>query len=206
VGTPPTSPALRERYERRRADVVDAAARVFAQRGYHATSIEDLIEATGLTRGGLYHYTESKQALLFSVFDELMEPLLARARSLLAAPGTPEQHLRAVVHAWVEHIATHLPHMVVFNQERGTLERDPRWQHLRAARREFEQLLGGVLQRGQENGSFAMHDAGLALLTLLGMVNYTPQWFSPTGRLTPAEIADGYCNALLDGIRARRGG
>jgi TetR/AcrR family transcriptional regulator, cholesterol catabolism regulator len=126
VGSPPTSPALRERYERRRADVVDAAARVFAQRGYHATSIEDLIEATGLTRGGLYHYTDSKQALLFAIFDELMDPLLERARELLAEPGSPEDHLRALTRAWVAHIATHLPHMIVFNQERGTLERDPR--------------------------------------------------------------------------------
>lgn len=203
MGTPPASPALRERYERRRADVVAAAARVFAQRGYHATSIDDLIAATGLTRGGLYHYTESKQALLFAIFDELMEPLLARARELLTQPGTPERHLRAVVAAWVAHIATHLDHMVVFTQERGTLERDPRWQHLRAARRDFEQLLAGLLRRGQQDGSFAMADLQLTLLTLLGMVNYTPQWFAPSGRLTPERIADGYCDALLDGIRSR---
>lgn len=203
MGTPPASPALRERYERRRADVVAAAAQLFAQRGYHATSIDDLIAATGLTRGGLYHYTDSKQGLLFAIFDELMEPLLARAREILAEPASPEQHLRAVVDAWVAHIATHLDHMVVFNQERGTLERDPRWQHLRAARREFEQLLAGVLRRGQEDGSFTMRDPGLTLLTLLGMVNYTPQWFAPAGRLKPAQIAAGYCDLLLDGISSR---
>jgi AcrR family transcriptional regulator len=203
VGSPPSSPALRARYERRRADVVAAAARVFAQRGYHATSIDDLIVATGLTRGGLYHYTDSKQALLFAIFDELMEPLLSRAREIVEQPGTPERHLRALTHAWVAHIATHLDHMVVFTQERGTLERDPRWQHLRAARRAFEQLLAGVLRRGQEDGSFVMRDPQLTLLTLLGMVNYTPQWFSPRGRLTPEQIADGYCDVLLDGTRPR---
>ncbi len=198
----PTRPALRARYERRRADVVAAAARTFAERGYHGTSIDDLIAATGLTRGGLYHYTESKEALLIAVLDELMDPLLERARALLAEPGTPEEHLRALTRAWLEHIAAHRDHMVVFNQERRTLERDPAWKHIRAARREFERLLGGVLERGVQAGAFRTADPQLTLLALLGMANYTAQWYAPRGRLNAERIADGYVDLLLDGVRA----
>jgi len=202
VSSPPTRPALRARYERRRAEVVAAAARTFAERGYHGTSIDDLIAATGLTRGGLYHYTESKEALLIAVLDELMDPLIERARALLAEPAAPEEHLRALTRAWLEHIAGHRDHMVVFNQERRTLERDPAWRHIRAARREFERLLGGVLERGVAAGAFRTADPQLTLLALLGMANYTAQWYAPRGRLSADEIADGYCDLLLDGIRA----
>jgi hypothetical protein len=92
--------------------------------------------------------------------------------------------------------------MVVFNQERRTLERDPRWRHVRASRRAFEQLLGGVLRRGLDEGAFRIADPQLALLALLGMVNHTAQWLRPDGRLTAAEIADGYCDLLLGGIAA----
>jgi AcrR family transcriptional regulator len=203
VSSPPTRPALRARYDRRRRELIDAAARVFAERGYHATSIEDLIEATGLTRGGLYHYTASKQELLFSVLDELMDPLLERARAIVAAPGTPEQHLRELTRTWLDQIATHRDHMIVFTRERGTLERDPGWEHVRRGRRAFERLLADVLRRGQEDGSFRATDPQLTLLTLLGMVNYTPQWYAPAGRLGPEAIADGYVDVLLAGIRSR---
>ena len=203
MSSPPASPALRARYEQRRQEVVDTAARVFAERGYEATSIDDLVRATGLTRGGLYHYTASKQELLFSILDELIDPLLERARAIVSEPGSPETHLREVTRAWLAQIASHHAHMVVFNQERGTLERDPRWENVRNARRAFEKILEGILRRGQEDGSFTLRDTQLVLLALLGAVNYTPQWFAPSGRLQPEQIADAYCEVLLDGIRPR---
>ncbi len=200
---PPTRPQLRARYDRRRQQVIDAAARTFAARGYHATSIEDLTAATGLTRGGLYHYTDSKQALLFGVLDELMEPLLAQARAIVAQDAPPEQQLRALTRAWLAHVAAHLDHMVVFNRERATLERDPRWEQVRRARRAFERLLAGVLERGRADGSFRIEDPQLVLLALLGMVNHAPVWLKPRGRLSPEQVADGFCDVLLNGIRAR---
>jgi AcrR family transcriptional regulator len=201
--SPPTRPALRARYEARRAEVVAAAARLFAERGYHGTSIEDLLEATGLTRGGLYHYMDGKQDLLIAILDELMDPLLARAREIVARPGSAEEHLRAVTRAWLTHVAAHRDHMVVFNQERRTLERDAAWAHVRAARRAFEALLDDILRRGVQEGEFAIADPQLTRLALLGMGNHTAQWFVPGGRLGAEQIADGYCALLLDGIRAR---
>ena len=70
----------RERYEGRRQEVADIAARVFAERGYDATSIDDLVEATGLQRGGLYHYMEGKKDLLIRIHGRFIEPLLAESR------------------------------------------------------------------------------------------------------------------------------
>lgn len=203
MASPPTSPALRERYDRRRQEVIGAAARVFAQRGYHATTIEDLIEATGMTRGGLYHYTASKRELLLAVIEELMEPLLSQAREVVAAPQPPEEHLRQLMRVWLEHVASHRDHMLVFAQERRTLADGPGWDEVRSARRLFEQMLAQVIDRGVRDGSFHMADEQLAMLMLLGAVNHTPQWFATGGRLAPCQIADLYCDMLLDGIGAR---
>jgi TetR/AcrR family transcriptional regulator, cholesterol catabolism regulator len=206
MSSPPLRPALRERYDRRQQEVVDLAAGVFAQRGYHATSIDDLIEATGLTRGGLYHYIGSKQELLFRIHEELLEPLLDRSREILGADADPETHLRALVGEWVAHVERHRDHMLVFDQERRMVEEEPRWAEVRRARKEFEDLLAGVLERGRRDGLFAIADPQLTLLALLGMVNYLPQWYDPAGRLDAASIATGYCDALLDGIRVRPAG
>jgi AcrR family transcriptional regulator len=194
---PPTRPALRERYEGRRREVIATAARVFAEHGYQATSISDLTAATGLAAGGLYHYIESKDALLISICDELLDPLLERAREILATEAPPAEQLRALLHAWLAQIASHRDHMLVFAQERHVIEREPQWRRVRAQRKAFEQLLDDVLLRGERDGTMRFADRGFTLMTLLGMVNYTPQWLNPRGRLSPEQIADGYCDLVL---------
>ncbi|MDX6634560.1 MAG: hypothetical protein QOF06_763 [Solirubrobacterales bacterium] len=204
VPSPPTRPALRARYDARRREVVDTAAKLFAERGYASTSMSELTEATGLAAGGLYHYIEGKDDLLIAICDELLEPLLERAREIVAGEAPPVQHLRELVAAWVGHVVEHRHHMLVFTQERQAIESEPRWRRVRSQRRAFERILDNVLARGEADGSMSFADRRLSLLALLGMVNYTPQWVRPNGRLTAAAIADGYCAMALDGGRAGR--
>jgi AcrR family transcriptional regulator len=201
--TPPTRPALRLRYDRRQQEVVATAARLFAERGYQATSMSDLTAATGLAAGGLYHYIDSKEHLLLLICDALMEPLLARAREIVADDTPPETQLRDLLRAWLAHVAAHRDHMVVFGQERHVIEREPQWRAIRTQRKAFEQILDDVLARGEASGAMRFADRGLALRALLGMVNYTPQWLRPRGRLGAEQIADGYCALLLEGARER---
>jgi AcrR family transcriptional regulator len=189
---PPTRPRLRARYDLRRQAVVDACAHVFAERGYHATSVAALLSATGLTAGGLYHYVATKDELLFLICEELMDPLLERAQEIAAAGDPPERALRELVRAWLEHIERHLDHMRVFQQERHVIEREPRWAQVREKRLAFERIVDGVLEHAGE-----FDDRRLALLALLGMVNYTPTWFRPGGRLSARQVADGYTDQLL---------
>ncbi len=189
---PPTRPVLRARYERRRSEVVRVAARVFAERGYHATTMQDLAEATGLAAGGLYHYIGSKERLLIAICDDLMQPLLDAADDVLDGAESGADALRALLRLWVAHVVEHREHMLVFGQERHVIEREPRWREVVRARRAFERLLDEVLARGEADGSLAFADRRLALLALLGMVNHTPQWYRPRGRLGPEEIADGF--------------
>jgi AcrR family transcriptional regulator len=195
--SPPTRPALRARYEARRREVIDTAAELFAERGYDGTSISELTAATGLAAGGLYHYIEGKDDLLIAICDELLEPLLARAREIVAAGAPAVEQLRALVTAWVAHVVARRHHMLVFTQERQAIERQARWRRVRSQRKAFEKILDEVLARGEADGSMSFADRRLSLLALLGMVNYTPQWVRPDGRLSAGEIADGYCTIVL---------
>ena len=195
--SPPTRPALRARYDRRQRDVISTAARLFAERGYQATSIGDLTEATGLAAGGLYHYIESKEQLLFRICDELLEPLLEDARAIVVRDAPAAVQLRELLRAWLVHIERHRHHMLVFAQERHVIERDQQWQQVRRQRKEFEQILDEVLARGEATGTMAFADRRLMLLALLGMVNYVPQWLRPRGRLAAEQIADSFCDLVL---------
>lgn len=195
--SPPTRPALRARYEERRRQVVAAAAKLFAERGFQSTSMSELTEATGLAAGGLYHYIGSKEDLLIAICDELLDPLLERAREIAAGDAPADEQLRAIIAAWIDHVASHRHHMLVFAQERQAIERQPRWRHVRGQRKAFEGVLDEVLARGEADGTLVFEDRGLALLALLGMVNYTPQWLRPRGRLSAEQIAAGYFDLLV---------
>ena len=190
----PTRPALRERYDRRRAEVVLGAARVFAERGYDQTSVPELAEALGLAAGSLYHYFPSKEELLRAICDQLMDPLLEQAEALLAEPREPDEQLRALVRLWVAHVVAHRDHMLVFQQERHVIERGAAWRGVRGSRKAFERLAEDALARVETRSPL---DPRLALSALLGMVNHTAQWYRPRGRLDATDIADGYVDLLV---------
>jgi AcrR family transcriptional regulator len=189
----PDRAALRERYDRKRAQVVLDAARVFARQGYDQTSVPELSEALGMAAGALYHYFDSKEELLIAICDQLMDPLLAEARQLLDADQPPDERLRALLRLWVAHVIEHRDHMLVFQQERHVIERGEQWRKVRESRKQFERLLDGALREARTR----LADDRLELSALLGMVNHTAQWYRPRGRLSSTEIADGYADLIL---------
>jgi AcrR family transcriptional regulator len=186
----PSRPALRKRWEKRRDEVVAGAATVFAQRGYYETSVAELAESLGLATGALYHYFGGKEELLVAICDDLTEPLLARAREL-PDEGSGAERLRALVRLWVRHVADHRANLLVFTQVRHAIDAEPRWRRVRAARKDFERLLGEALERA------GVADPELRKLALLGMVNHLPQWYRPSGSLSPEMIADGWADEIL---------
>jgi TetR/AcrR family transcriptional regulator, cholesterol catabolism regulator len=194
----PTRPALQERYDRRRQEMVFAAAKEFARHGYDQTTMQDLARTMGLATGALYHYFGSKEQLLINICDQLMEPLLARAREITLSDDAPREQLRALVRLWVANVIEHRDHMLVFQQERHAIERGSQWRGVRESRKAFERLIQHTLEEAHATGPTGV-DGRLALVALLGMVNHTAQWYQPRGRFRPEEIADGYVSLLLGG-------
>jgi AcrR family transcriptional regulator len=192
----PTRPALQERYDRRRQEMVFAAAKEFASRGYDQTTMQDLAASMGLATGALYHYFGGKEQLLICICDQLMEPLLERAREIVLDDEPPEDSLRSLVRLWVANVIEHRDHMLVFQQERHTIESGRQWRTVRESRKAFERLVEHALEEAGATGTSQV-STRLALVALLGMVNHTAQWYRPRGRLSVDEIADGYLSLLL---------
>jgi AcrR family transcriptional regulator len=203
---PAQRPRSRARYEARRQEIVDIAAHVFAQRGYHATSIEDLVAATGLQRGGLYHYIGSKEELLIRIHERFIEPLLAEAHAIEAQGEDASATLRALARALMSDIAEYRDQVTVFLHEWKTLgnTRDgQRAKKVMTARKEFEAVIDRTLSRGVDDGLFDIADRRLAVLGFLGMINYTYQWYSSRGPFAATAIADAFCTYFLRGIEKR---
>jgi len=173
------------------------AARVFAQRGYDRTSVQELTDEIGLAAGGLYHYFPSKERLLIRICDQLVDPLLDSASQLLASETEPAQQLRELVRLWVGQVIEYRDNMLVFQQERHIIERGEQFRGIRAARKQFERLVEDTLAHVEDARPELQWERRIALSALLGMVNYTAQWYRPRGHLSPEEIADGYVELLL---------
>jgi AcrR family transcriptional regulator len=195
----PDRTALRERYDRRQAQVVLDAARVFARQGYDQTTVPQLADELGLAAGSLYHYFGSKEQLLIAICDQLMDPLLDEARAITEQDQDAGQQLNALVRLWVAHVIERRNHMLVFQQERHVIDHGDQWRQVRDRRKEFERLMESVLERVHDDDRARLADARLSLAALLGMVNHTAQWYRPRGRLTAAEIADGYVELIVAG-------
>lgn len=189
----PSRPLLAERYDRRRQEVVDGAAREWAVSGFEQTSVQQLAERLGLAAGGIYHYFPGKEQLLIAICDDLVNPLLEEAQAVVAGGAPPEEQLRELVHLWVAQVVRRQAHMLVFQQQRHAIDRGAQWKEVRASRKAFERLVERVLARCATRPA----DPRLALSALLGMVNHTAQWYWPRGRLGAQEIADGYLELLV---------
>ena len=170
--------------------------------GYDATTIDDLVAATGLQRGGLYHYIGGKQDLLIAIHERFLAPLLEQAREIARQDLEPEAALRALAHALIENIHRYRDQVTVFFHEWRTIEGDERWTQVRQERREFELIIADVLERGRAEGRFHFGDTRIALLGFLGMFNYMPQWYEPRGRMSHEAIAEQFCDIFLRGIAA----
>ena len=191
------------KYDARYQELVDVAAAVFARQGYHATSIDDLVEATGLKRGGLYHYISSKEDLLIAAHERFIVPLLENARAIAAESLPADEALRRIAHALMHDIAVYQDQVTVFLHEWRVIRDAPEWDHVREARHEFEQIIQSIFEQGQEEGVFDVSAPRLTVLAFLGMVNYSYTWYSPRGSHTPAEIADHFAGIFLSGIRSQ---
>jgi AcrR family transcriptional regulator len=199
----PDRPRSAAKYDAKRQDVIDIAARVFAEKGFHATSIGDLVEATGLQRGGLYHYIEGKHELLLAIHERFIEPLLANAREIVAEDLPPDETVRRLAHALMQDIADYRDQVTVFLHEWRVLRDTPEWERVHEARREFETLIESVLADGERTGLFAVSDVRLTTYAFLGIFNYTYTWFDPNGTSTPDDLAERFVGIFLEGIVAR---
>jgi AcrR family transcriptional regulator len=182
----------------RRAELTRAAARLFAEKGYHGTSVGDLAEALGLQKGSLYTHIDSKADLLWEVAREGAEAFHA-ALDALPEDGPVLDRIRAALRAHLRVVAEQLDIATVFVREWRYLEGERREQFV-AERRRYEERVRALFREGREVGELRTDlDDGTAALLALSAANWAYTWLRP-GADTD-ELADRFTAQLLDGMR-----
>jgi AcrR family transcriptional regulator len=183
--------------------VVDAAVELFAERGYDGTSVSQVVERAGLTKGGFYHHFASKEALLFEVYGDLISRQLVAMDAILARKLPPAETLRLLILDLVESTAASARPALVFWRELGRLG-DERTADYRAARRRYHDAVRRLIRRGQASGAFApVASADTITFTIFGVINELPLWYRPSGRKKPHQFAAELADFVLAALRTR---
>jgi TetR/AcrR family transcriptional regulator, cholesterol catabolism regulator len=185
----------------RRQAIIDTSARLFAQRGYHATGVMELCTANDLGKGALYHYIGSKEELLAAIHDRVMDEVMAGADRVAQAGGSASEQLAGLGIELLDVIHRYPDHVWVFLHEFPALT-GPRAQRFRVRRREYEHRVEEVLRAGVKAGEFRDIDPWLTARGWLGMHNYTYLWLKPGGRLSAKAVAQPFAEIFLRGITA----
>jgi len=182
-----------------RESILEAAAQVFRQKGFHGTSMQDIAEAVNLQKASLYHHVSSKQEILLALLDRALELLLERISTISDQPLPADQKLRQMIRTYLQILAENTDLSAVLLFEHRSLERKQHARHV-PNRDKFEALWRDVLAEGVASRLFQCDDPALSARAVLGIMNWTITWYRQNGGLTIEQIADQYSNLLLNGL------
>jgi AcrR family transcriptional regulator len=188
-----------EDYELRRGEIVEHAARLFAERGFHGASIADLADACGTSKSLLYHYYKSKEDILFDVMHSHVRALLDAAEQVSAQPTGPAERLRTVTQAFMQLYLGAADRQRVLLNELGHLRESQRKTIVGIQRRLIEIIEQILIELRPPLGGASPLKRPSAML-YFGMINWMHTWLDPEGRAKPAKIAELGVNIFLDGI------
>jgi TetR/AcrR family transcriptional regulator, cholesterol catabolism regulator len=182
----------------RRTELTREAARLFAAKGYHGTSIGDIAQAMGVQKGSVYAHIESKQALLWAIASEGAEAFHAALDAV--PPSAPAgERIRFALRAHLRVVAEQLDVATVFTREWRYLD-DERREAFIAERRRYEEKIRELFRDARDLGELRSDlDAAAAALLFLSAANWAYTWLQ-AGRDTD-ELADRFFRLLVDGMR-----
>ncbi len=184
----------------RREDVVAAAGRLFAEHGYHGTSMRDLGKELGLLGSSLYAHVDSKQDLLVDVVAEGARLFQESARRADSGEGSSVDHLRRLVEGHVAVVLANHDVVRTFLNEARMLDDEHRSRVI-AARDGYEQTFREVVKRGIEDGVFrADLDPKITTIFILSVLNALERWYQPGGELGPGDLADAVSSFVMTGM------
>ena len=192
-------PAPNKASKDRLAEVYRTAAQIILRKGYDATSINDIANALGMTKAGLYHYINGKKELLFDIMnfglDELEEEVINPAKSI---PDTAAR-LRFIIASHARLVTRGDGAITILVDEITALTPVQNRKITRRKREHFDRLRE-VLNKLESEGMLQDVDTTVATFSLLGMINWLSRWFKHDGALTEEQIADEIVKFALSGL------
>lgn len=180
-------------------EIAQAAIKLFEQKGYHATSVQDIADEVGLQKGSLYHYISSKEELLLKIAQQSIGNFNRRLEKIIDTTSSSKERLKAAIQHHITYVAGNMEMTTVLLREAFSLEPE----HHKFIKQETDRYLDlwtKIFDQGVESGEFKPGNNRLTALAILGSCNWLHRWYKSGGKLSPEEIGDYFSHIFLDGI------
>ncbi|MEZ4416453.1 MAG: TetR/AcrR family transcriptional regulator [Gemmatimonadota bacterium] len=192
------TPHVRDKRARRRAQILHAALEAVREKGYHATTLEDIAERLGIRKTALYHYFPDKDSILFACHQESLAELDRLIRESLACCQGPAERLAYLIREHVR-VMTDTLEGSPLAFEVPALSPELR-EEIIAGRDRYEHVLRELVTEGIERGEFREVDPKIAVFGILGAINWIARWYRPEGEFHAAELGEQFSDYLLHGL------
>ncbi len=187
-------------YDQKLEFILRNAARIFAEKSYHSTSMRDISRATNVSLAGLYHYCKSKEELLFLIQDNCFGRVLERLEQRLQDVEDPIAKLGIFIENHLSFFAANMAEMKVLSHEAESLGGDL-YTHVSTRKDNYTKLARKILREVQEtDNSKEPIDLTVATYALFGMMNWIYNWYDPQGKLKVSDLADNIMKLFLNGF------
>jgi AcrR family transcriptional regulator len=186
-----------------RDQILRTAADLFRERGFPATTLDDIARPLGMSKASLYGYFRAKEEILAAISQETIERFTHELNLVLASDLPPEDKLRRIVREHVRYVIANRSFLTVFFSEEANLP--ARFARALAARKDrYDKGVETVIVDGIRRGVFRDVPPRLVVFGLLGMMNWLYKWYDPRGRWGAEEISSAFLAMVEDGVLRRQ--
>lgn len=183
----------------KRRALIEAAVELMSRRGYRGTSLKEIAKELGISEPALYHYFDSKEEMLFTIYIDTLNLSLEKVRGIRQSDGSPEEKLRRVI-AEFTRVVTENKMFVIFFREKDELS-PKNWKRITRGEREFVGAIRDIITDGIKDGTFKELPPTVLTFGILGMVAWVYRWFRPDGPLNRDQLIDVFSEMIIDGVR-----
>lgn len=188
----------RPRGERKRIEILRAAAAIFRRRGYHGASVDQIASALNMAPGNLYYYFRNKEEILYVCHDYSLGLILKELTDVEQSNLAPDRQIHRLIVSFV-HLFIDVLHGTAWTLEVEALS-PPLLKKIIAKRDRIDRGFRKMLSNGMRSGVFAERDTKLVSFVILGAINWIPRWYDPAGRATSHQIAQVFADYLVAGL------
>jgi AcrR family transcriptional regulator len=183
-----------------RNHLVQRALELFERDGYPRTSVEDIVDAAGMTKGAFYHHFRSKEEVLEIIHNDYVDAQVEMCHNIIKHYADPQEQLAQIIRSTIISLGAYRAHVSVYLQDRRFLTGERRGNVI-ARRNQVDRIFSGIIERGAESGVFRKDvDSKLVAFGLIGMCAWVINWWRSEGSLSLQEVADQYVELLLGGL------
>lgn len=182
--------------EKKKEEILRSAAAVFAEKGYHGTTMEEVAARLLMTKGSMYYYFKNKDDLLYHCHKMIMNLSINTMKEIIDSPLTTVEKLEKAIKSHIN-IATSEKSMFMVMHKPSQHFTDDYLSDILESRSAYAQYFDAIIFEGIQNKEFQQVDVKMVRMIILGALNWTQEWYDPKGEKTAEEISEAFANYLL---------